>query len=389
MSVKGSVLILLSLIVLGGALPNCHDARPASLTPNLLQRCDKALSCNICERNPEGLDWLCCEDASGWKSAHIVTPLWFYLHFQNAEWTMLLVVIGKIMESAPLAFSGGNMVFIPTDMANFGTLNGAIIGDILIQGNLAIFIGWMICYIFDFPILVSTWYRANLFNKQYIRNWYMIAMTIVLLTFLFIPITNAADTIRYGLYINAATQVLALWVVFPFFVFNGESADELIWKLDPTDSESIIYPKGKRYIWFFCTGAIILALHMANGGWQFLPNDWFQIWLIAVPILATLTLVAIAVGYQRYDYYMAVIWGIIFLFAASVGFWMTGILFTNQVLTWVGVGLFGVEVLALLLNEIYQTRAQPWNVNWVRRMESNGKNLVQTLKEVRDKNKGE
>lgn len=358
-------MLLHALLFITGAIAyvtDCRGGRPPSIAPNLLERCNVTASCNYCDRNQLSFDFLCCEDNSGWVSAHFLTPFLFYTYFQNPEWTMLLAFGFEPLEQ--LAF---NLTAISVSELDAETLFGSVIGDAILQGGSGLWIGVLVTYCFDFPLLVSTERRAHRVKRpgrrrRYIFTWMLHTTAIMLLSF-------KSDNVLYGLYANMALQILLFWGIFPWVtqLYHTDIDDELIWR--KRFDESYVYPRNKRTGFFYLVGAIIISIQLSNAGFYYLPNDWYQVWLTEAIIITGLTTAAVVIAKQRKDYFSVVGFLSGYSFGIATAFSVCGLAFETPTFLYVALGFLIVSIAGFVFSQIYLSRPPPYNVNYSRRFE--------------------
>jgi len=368
------LLLFLFLFQLSLALPDCRAGTLPSVAPDLTTRCDPTVSCNYCQRNALSWDFLCCEDNYGWVAAHAVTPLLVTLYFQDIRWTLIAIIWFEALEQLWFTFVQGGA----TSNRDLETLLGSEVGDALIQGLCGLWLGVLLLYIFDLPHLLSTSYRVDkLAHRKYGRNprctntvrWkrykYMLFAGVHISLIWLLGWHNAAGTINYGLYLNAALQGLIFFVLYPWALYTDREND-LVWN---AEFDASPYPRHLRHWFFYITGVSIIAIELSNGGWQYMANDWFQVWVTQAVILTGLTIAAIVIAAQRRDRYMISA----FSAAYTIG-WAAGLFITSRVLeqdayAWVSCALFLAAILTILLTELFLTRRRPFNINYSRRLE--------------------
>lgn len=363
-------MLLWALLCISGVtayVTDCRGDRPASVAPNLLERCNVTASCDYCDRNHLSFDFVCCEDNSGWVSAHSVMPMIFYVYFQNAEWTMLLALGFESFEQ--LSF---NLTSISVNKKDAETLFGSVVGDGLIQGGVGLWLGVLVTYCFDFPLLVSTSVRANLIKKKGKRRLYIALWMIHATTILFLHFTDKTSRILYGLYANMAVQLLIFWILFPWLksLYGTETAEALVWRQHPNDSASKTYPKSRRIGFFYLVGLIIVLIQLANSGIHVLQNDWYQVWLVEAIIITALTIAAIVVANQRKDHFSVVGFASGYCLGIATGFTICGLAFENTTFLYVALAFLIVSAAGFVLSQIFLSRPEPYNVNYSRRFEN-------------------
>ena len=315
--------LLLALLALPRGVHGQDDASvincraPAPEFPDIHTRCDKAAECgDYCARNQLSFDFLCCEDGTGWVAAHILNPLLFYMFWQDAAWTALVVLLFEVLEVTFVVLAGGFVIF-PTTATELETWAGSLLGDGLAQGGLGLLLGVLIAYTFRMPPLVSTLARVRAAGPgargrraRYIAYW---ALQTTL--FLLLPWTNAADTVRYGLYACAGVQLLLLLLLYPRLLFNDWPLDgRLLWgpAADPALGGAGV-PRGGFWAWALC----VAALSLSTAGWQYLANDWFQVWLTAAVLVTLLTAGALLRAASERDGYRVVLFCALYLLVAA------------------------------------------------------------------------
>lgn len=364
---KMLLILILCILVARAYVTDCRGGRPASIAPNLLERCNVTASCDYCDRNHLSFDFLCCEDNSGWVSAHSVMPMIFYVYFQNAEWTMLLAFGFESFEQ--LSF---NLTSISVNKKDAETLFGSAVGDGLIQGGVGLWLGVLVTYCFDFPVLVSTSIRAHLASGKNKRRLVTALWMIHATTILFLHFTDKTSRIMYGLYANMAVQLFFFWILFPWVrpLFGTTTAEHLIWRLHPKDPASTTYPKSKRIGFFYLVGLIIVLIQLANSGIHVLQNDWYQVWLVEAIIITALTIAAIVVAKQRDDHFSMVGFASGYCLGIATGFTICGLAFENTTFLYVALAFLIVSAAGFVFSQIFLSRPEPYNVNYSRRFEN-------------------
>jgi hypothetical protein len=359
--------VWLLLLVVGVALsqiPDCHLPQPGNVKPDLRFRCNKLDSCAYCNKIQMSFEWLCCEDDTGWVSAHILTPFLIYMFWQSPVWSAFIPFLFEPLENLWVMFVNN----AASNQFALETFFGSAVGDALINGLTGLWLGTLITYIFDLPMLSSTQYRAHQLNAQKRRWRYVIVWGIHIACIFFIPLTNDGDTIRYGVYINCACQALFFWILYPWVLYTDRE-NALVWSEVSTDRNSPVYPKWKRYTFFYSAGAMLIGLELSNGGWQYLANDWFQVWVTAWGCLTVLTILACIIAWNREDKYMFVIWIAAYLIGISVAFVIIQQAYLINAWGWTALATAIAAALMILANEQWQSRARPYNVNYSYREE--------------------
>jgi hypothetical protein len=369
------LLLLLFLAQLAQALlPDCRAGTLPSVAPDLTTRCDRTLSCDYCQRNAISWDFLCCEDQFGWIPAHAITPMLITLYFQDIRWTLIAIIWFEPFEQLWFSLTSTGA----TINQNIETLFGSELGDAVIQGGSGLWLGVLLLYIFDLPLLTSTSYRVDkLARLKYGSNprctnsvrWkrykYLIFAGIHIGLIYLIGFHNDSGTINYGLYINAGLQALIFFVLYPWVLYTDREND-LVWN---ADFDANPYPRRMRNWFFYTTGTIILTLQMSAGGWEYMANDWFQVWCTQAGILTVLTIVAIVIAAQRRDPYMIAAWSAAYAIGWAVGLFITSRVLEQNAYAWAALGLLLAALLTIAITEFRLKRRRPFNTNYSRRLE--------------------
>lgn len=354
--------MLLALALLAGAAAfviDCREAQPVVPEPDPLVRCDKAASCAYCSRNHWSItDFICCEDGTGWVSTHVYVPMIFYLHFQSPVLTLTLFTVFEAFEVFALVTTNSFVLF-QTDELELETWAGSMFGDIM-QGLVGLWLGVMLVYVFDLPSLVSTPWHMQKHDARGRRARYILVWAAASLSTIAVTWTNATDTLRYGLYTNIGVLLLLFWVLYPFFLYTS-AENTMIWK---SRLDGSIYPENWRKGFFFLSGAIILAIAASNFGWQYLPSDWYQVWLTEAVIGTALTIWALVVTVRRVDWYMLVVFICAWLLALVLALIVLSKVYDSSPTLWTALGMLLAVALTLVINEFAQSRAKPWDVGY-------------------------
>jgi hypothetical protein len=370
--------IFLCVTQLHAYVTDCRGGRPPSIAPNLLERCNITASCDFCDRNHLSFDFLCCEDTGGWVSAHFVTPFLFYVYFQNPEWTMLLALGFEPFEQLAV-----NLTSLAINERDAETLFGSVVGDAFIQGGTGLWVGVLVTYCFDFPLLVSTEYRAKMFNsmgrrRRYIIGWMLHTAAIMTLSF-------SSGTILYGLYINMALQLLLFWVIFPWAtqIYHTVADENLIWRQNNSNSQT--FPRNKRVGFFYLVGGIIFCIQISNAGINYLPNNWYQVWLTEAIIVTGLTIAAVVIAKNRKDYFSIVGFISGYSFGIATALTVCGLAFETPTYLYVALGFLIAAAAGFVFSQIYLSRPVPYNVNYSRRFEHVGPTTLSSVfRQIKD-----
>lgn len=335
-------------------LPNCR-APGGPFVPDLAVACDVAASCGWCMRNHLSFDFLCCESGT-YIGPHMTNPLLLYLFWNNVPWTVLLVLAFELTETLLLTMLGSFELLFSSE-TDLETASASLIGDVLIQGGLGLFIGYLLRVVFLVPTLASSPQRADAFSPGCGRR----AVYVVLLygpmvaSYALIGWTTASG-LRIGLILQTVVHVLFIWLVVPLATASKRPLDDdMIWRrLDGS-----VYDGWRKWLFFAVWGGIVLAshaVHFARHQPTFAANEWFQQWLVVGPVAAALLVAALAVSVRRRDWYTVFV-----LLAAACAYgwlasWTAYSLGGHQAtsLVWLGLAFF-VAAIALFL-----AAARPW-----------------------------
>jgi hypothetical protein len=291
-------------------------------------------------------------------------PMLFYIYFQNAEWTALLALGFEPFEQFSFNLTG-----ISVDKKDAETLFGSVVGDALLQGGTGLWLGVLVTYCFDFPILVSTSARANLLGRKGRRRRYILTWMIHATTILSLHFTNKTSSVLFGLYVNMGIHAIVFWILFPWVhqIYGTETDDFLVWSSHP--KEPRVYPRSKRIGFFYLVGLIILLIQLSNSGIKYLQNDWYQVWLTEAIIITGLTIAAVVIAKQRKDYFSVVGFLSGYSFGIATAFAVCGLAFETPTFLYVALGFLIVSIAGFVFSQIYLSRPPPYNVNYSRRFE--------------------
>ena len=324
--------------------PNCRAPGPE--VPDITTRCNKTAACtDYCTRNQFSWDFLCCEDGGGWVAAHTLNPLAFYMFWQDPVWTMLVVLLWEIWETAALTFSG-SFIFTSTASSDLETLAGGLIGDALIQGGTGIVIGALIAYVFHMPPLVPSLARTRAHaGARAWRAWRIVLWAVHTAFFSLLSWTSDDDTHRYGLWLNLALQVLFIAVLYPCLFYSGPKAAYLT--------------PGLTWAGFAAWAAVVVAIGLSTAGWQYMANDWFQVWLTAAIIVTLLTAAALTVAARRRNGHRIGLWLALYALAVGLGLAIAGGATATLGLTIAAVVILLLGAIGCATNECCRGRAAP------------------------------
>lgn len=284
-------LITFSLMVRASAqLENCRA--PGAYEPGTMTACDPSTECiSFCARTHLSLDFLCCEQ-DPWMALHFANPFFFMLAWDNMLWTIIFTFVSEVAEVFVLTiFQSFPVLF--EDASDVETLASSYLADVVIQGGLGLVAGYVLHRLCDAPTLVP--YVAA-------RGWFIALSIAPLVTSVFLTTATTSSGARWGVMVQTALLLLVLWVVYPLVL--------------PAWST-----KSHRFAFFALAGVAVLAANVpvfVDAVWFI--NQWYQMWLFLVPVVALYVVIAGVVSCVRADYAeVAVDVG---LFATLVWFWL-------------------------------------------------------------------
>ncbi len=295
------LVLLCGVGVACGALvdpPNCHA--PGEATPGVWSRCDPETDCELCTRNQDGFDFFCCETGSGWLASHILTPMLFYFAFNSVALTALAPALWEVFERWYLGVWRLNAVFFasPNDAE---TAFASIVGDVLLHGIcLGLALGVVMRALFLVPALVPSRARARP-DRMYSRYWSVVLFALHSALSALNGLPNDAFTDRRNGLVAYALGYLCC--VGAWYVLTGVAGSALEWR--HADGARVSEQRRGAFFlaWFAVSAAVLLA---PLTSWERVPNDWYQVWLVAVPALLAGLLALLYASFARADTYTGV-----------------------------------------------------------------------------------
>lgn len=227
----------------------------------LAERCNKEEICKpYTMRQHHSLDFLCCEDESGWVAAHVTNPLALYMYTGNLLFSAFSVLFFELVEAL------GQLLHIKTGNE---TVSGSLLGDVF-HGFLGILIGFLLRTILEspkglWPTLKAPWQLTVKYLVLGKLHW------VSYLLFMW-----NTETCNYGLIVATILQFIWILVVLPIFTQLGDADEIWVWRG---------YPKDRRMLLFVSWIIIVLAIHFQATGFHYLDNDWYQVWVSVAAIL--------------------------------------------------------------------------------------------------------
>jgi len=348
MKLSSVFLLVLSLGFVYSQIPDCSLGFGPGVAPDLLTRCDRAASCQICNRNHLSFDWLCCEDSQGYVVEHIVTPFLIQLYFRSPTVTIGVIFFFEVLENIWASF------FLDSYL-NFETVMGSIFADVL-QGLTGFMLAALLTYAFNLPRLIPKIETAKELKKTALRFGLIILALIHILASFIVRVSWPSSSLgawHWAIVINMGVQALFWFLLYPFIIY-GRRTSWLIWG----KGSNRPFPIQRRRIFCFIVGAGLIGIELTNIGWHFMANDFFQAWVIVLPLLVIGVVVALVMAFRERDWNMMLeIFGF-FLAIAAATFYIVG-----GVLAVVGYSIAAlvlaiVALLAVLVAE-YQMKMNP------------------------------
>lgn len=291
--------VLLALALLLGLahsavipFPDCSLGGPGALAPiNLTERCNRTLSCQVCDRNDYSFDWLCCEDYGGRPAAYFATAFLMQMYFKNPVWTFSMLVFYELLEK----------VYVQrwfTGYLDYESVMGTLAGDLL-QGLGGMWFSALLSIIFGLPALIPSWKRANNKGQTGTR---MVLIAVAMLHILSVVwLLWIGETYNWGLIGHACTMVAVMWLLNPFVLYTG-AVNELVWE---DKRGNLLVEKERRQAFFFVAGGALVGVEFMNFGWHFMANDWFQSWVVIMPLLGLSAIISIGLLIRSHYYSVA------------------------------------------------------------------------------------
>jgi hypothetical protein len=280
-------LLVILAVLLGLASAQFPDCAPAI---NLTERCNRTVSCQVCDRNDYSFDWLCCEDYGGRPAGYFATAFLMQMYFKNPVWTFSTIVFYEFLEKIYVQRYFDSFL-------DYESVMGTLAGDLL-QGLGGMWFSALLSICFGLPALIPTWKRAHRVGETGMR---MVLIAVAMLHILSVVwLLWIGSTYNWGLIGHACTMVAMMWLLNPFVLYTGRQ-DQLVWS---DKKGNIIIEAGRRQAYFFVAGGALVAVEFMNFGWEFMANDWFQSWVVIMPLLGLSALISI--GLLIRDHYYSV-----------------------------------------------------------------------------------
>lgn len=187
-------------------------------SPDLREPFDFETECATTSRLIYDIDWLWCEDSTGWPVAHISNPLDIALFVGNPLAAFFVPFFWEAIEADMLAYLGRFLAF-ENDASQLESGSGSLVADAQIQGGLGVLLAWLIAYYSEWPGVLTLVYDfdwsgrisfARLRSSAFVRLtllWFVNTLLYLL------PILRTDDNPPIDFGITLATFLL------PFYAF--------------------------------------------------------------------------------------------------------------------------------------------------------------------------
>ena len=266
--------------------------------PGVYRRCDKVRDCRQTMPRVEqfSLSFLCCE-AGGYVAIHILTPMALYVFTHDLFSSLLAPFWWELVEayvitrklariSTETPSSTDTETNILVSDGAFETVTGLLFGDAFLGGGTGVLLGITLVSALQSPRLFPHWAEVRARRKKWVWFKYLLLLAIVasVSTPVF-ALPRAKDEQRQSVMI-ALANIAVLLLFFPLATM-WRVDEEFIWRRR--------YPPPKRFLFLLVWCAIIASIYASAAlGLEFLPNDYFQAWLVAALWILVLTIVGCA-----------------------------------------------------------------------------------------------
>lgn len=259
---------------------------PIANTPGVSVRCNRTEAClPFSQREQFSLDFLCCEDKNGWVSPHFLLPFGTYLFTHSVALTMLQVLFFEYIEATGLLL-GANSIFAVDDNTPLETWAGSLAGD----GTIG-FLGIAVAALFVWatrapPLLRSEW--TGSFWCKYFLLWSLYGALFVL------HLWRLGDDnpLNPGAIVTTAAQLLYLLALMPWYTTRTRKDRILVWQNPRTTKRR--YKKSHVWTVFGLWAFVVFSTQIQTVGFQYLPNDWYQVLVSVLLVVLVLALVGAA-----------------------------------------------------------------------------------------------
>lgn len=272
----------LLLLTLGGGLAQGDEPASAG-TPGVSERCDVIASCIPYESRVQySVDFLCCEGGP-WVAAHILNPMGVAFFFGGFQYGLAAAFLWEVYEVTSQIYLDGFVVF-PDDPLGLETLAGAVYGDAFIMGSIGSFLYVLLARVYG---VLGPMHKTSDFTWwMIIKYWCLLAAFSVTFVFYSHFETDGGD--RYGVFVALALQGLHLLFFMPLLT-SYRKDNRIVWvqsgkKIKPEHRERMF-----RGMFVVCA---LLSLQ-AFGRFDYLANDWYQMWVLSGVIAIVLIVMKI------------------------------------------------------------------------------------------------
>jgi len=254
---------------------------PISETPGVTTRCNRTEACfPFSSQEQYSLIWLCCEDDNGWVGAHFLLPFGTYLFTQSTVATVAQILFSEYIEATGLLL-GGNLIIPVTDETKLETWTGSLTGDGTI-GFIGIGVAALYARALGAPPLLRSGFRGSFWWKYFLL-WALYGA--IFLCHLWR--TGPDSTLNPGAILATGVHLIYLLGLMPYVTTLGPNDTTGVWR----NVHSRRKYTRKSQVWAFFGGwaAIVVAVQAQNFGFQYLPNDWYQV-LVSVAVVTVVLL---------------------------------------------------------------------------------------------------
>ena len=257
-------------------------------SPDLREPFDFDTECATSARLIYDIDWLWCEESTGWPVAHIVNPLDMALFIGNPLAAFFVPFFWEAIEADMLSYLGRFLVFANDD-SQLESGSGSLIADAQIQGGLGVLLAWLIAYYTEWPGILTLvydfdWSGRLSFNRLKRSAFVRITLLWFFNTLLYaLPILRTDDNPPIDFGVSLGTFILAFYALFVMRPL-----------VRSTDAKN--FNLRRRFdsllrVWV----PVRFVLMIFGGGWptlRYLHNHYEECWLvyflITIVILAAL-----------------------------------------------------------------------------------------------------
>ena len=255
-------------------------------TAGVSTRCNRTESClPHSARSQYSFDWLCCEDNNGWVAPHFVLPLWTFIYWRSFPITVAQIFLSETAEVTILTIATALGITQFDDNRPLETWAGSLFGDGL-HGMLAILTGYFFLAAIGnkAPLWPDTAGAApaGSLKTKYFFLWALYA------AFFAANLWRTAGALNPGMILVTVVHMPLLFWFYPWVTTLTRADHIYIWR---ARSRQLAVARARRL--FRWLALIELLVNLQTVGFQYLANDWYQVWLsvLAVTLVAGLAAV--------------------------------------------------------------------------------------------------